>query len=161
MMRDDTFVVMLPLSVLAIFSVSLTVYHYNDSNNMFLVEGGASFLEDFHNYGEPTCGCKVKNQTESFFSNHQRKDFCFNRLSAVMGGVDMVQFFTSSKLPDGTYNERSVGQRGLSKHSATYKNYDFKFISDANKRFVGCSTQLHHGQQKTVCDTQLTMAHYI
>lgn len=134
---------MLPLCILAIFSVSLTVYHYNDSNNMFLVEGGASFLDEFHYYGEPTCGCKVKNQTESFFSNHQRKDYCFNKLSAVMGGVDVVQFFTSYKVPDGTYNERRVGQRGFSQHTSTHKNYVYKFISDANKRLVGGSIQLY------------------
>lgn len=143
-MRDDTFVVLLPLSILAIFALSLTVYHYNDSNNMFLIGGGESFLEDIHDYGESTCGCKVKNQTESFFSNHQRKDYCFNKLSPVMGGVDMVQFFTTYKLPDGTYNESRVGQRGLDQHSSIYNNYEYKFISDANKRFVCDFAQFHH-----------------
>ena len=47
----------------------------------------------------------------------------------------MVQFFTTFKLPDGSYNESQVGQQGSGLYSSTYNNYTYNFISEANQRF--------------------------
>jgi hypothetical protein len=59
-----------------------------------------------------------------------------NKPLPVLGGVDMVQFFTAFKLPDGSYNESEVGQRGSDLYSSVYNNQTFYFISEENRRFV-------------------------
>jgi hypothetical protein len=59
-----------------------------------------------------------------------------NKPLPVLGGVDMVQFFTAFKLPDGSYNESEVGQRGSDLFSSVYNNQTFYFVSEENRRFV-------------------------
>jgi hypothetical protein len=63
-------------------------------------------------------------------------DFCYKNDSPVLGGVDMVQFFTAFKLRDGSYNESEVGQHGSDLHTSVYNNYTYNFVSKANKRSV-------------------------
>jgi hypothetical protein len=46
----------------------------------------------------------------------------------------MVQFFTTFKLSDGTYNEEEVGQKGSEKYSSSYNNYTYYFLSEENLR---------------------------
>jgi hypothetical protein len=59
----------------------------------------------------------------------------FNKSLPVLGGVDMVQFFTAFKLPNGSYDESEVGQQGSDLYSSVYNNQTFYFVSEANKRF--------------------------
>jgi hypothetical protein len=79
-------------------------------------------------------------------------DFCYKNDSPVLGGVDMVQFFTAFKLPDGSYNESEVGQQGSDLHTSVYNNYTYNFVSKANKRSV-------HTHQ--YMKSRLSLANYI
>lgn len=69
--------------------------------------------------------------------NGKAANYCYDSTVSVLKGVDIVQYFTDFKLPDGTYNESEVGQRGSDQYSSSYNNYTYNFISDANLRSVG------------------------
>ena len=61
--------------------------------------------------------------------------YCYDSTTPVLGGVDMVQFFTTFKISDGIYNESEVGQLGSSRYSSTYGNYTYHFVSRKNLRW--------------------------
>ena len=77
-------------------------------------------------------------------------DFCYKNNSPVLGGVDMVQFFTVFKLPDGSYNESKVGQQGSNLYSSVYNNYTYNFVSKANKRSVYTPSMKSRHSQRIV-----------
>ena len=68
--------------------------------------------------------------------NGKAVNYCYESSLSVLKGVDMVQYFTAFKLPDGTYNESEVGQLGLDQYSSIYNNYTYNFISEENLRLV-------------------------
>ena len=60
--------------------------------------------------------------------------YCYDNTTPVLGGVDMVQFFTTFKISDGIYNESKIGQLGSSRYTSTYGNYTYHFVSRKNLR---------------------------
>jgi hypothetical protein len=83
-------------------------------------------------------------------------DFCYKNDSPVLGGVDMVQFFTAFKLPDGSYNESEVGQQGSDLLTSVYNNYTYNFVSKANKRSVHSHQCMRSSLSSTNCALILT-----
>jgi hypothetical protein len=75
------------------------------------------------------CSCNLK-------TNGKSADHCWSNSVPIMGALDMVQFFTAFKLPNGSYNESEVGQQGSELYSSVYNNYTYYFVSEANKRLV-------------------------
>jgi YHS domain-containing protein len=51
----------------------------------------------------------------------------------LLGGVDFVQYFTTFKLPDGSYNETETGLVGDSSISSVVGDYVTYFLSEDNK----------------------------
>lgn len=60
-------------------------------------------------------------------------NYCTTTAYTVMNGLDLVQYFTTFKLPDGSYDESHVGMIGYPRFEVTYYNYKFNFISKENK----------------------------
>lgn len=58
---------------------------------------------------------------------------CTNTAYPVLGGLDMVQYFTEFKNSDGTYDETKVGTVGSKDYSSVYNGYTFYFKSSENK----------------------------
>ena len=68
--------------------------------------------------------------------DNKTNGYCYDNATPVLGGVDMVQFFTTFKISDGVYNESEVGQHGSSDYSSVYGNYTYYFVSKQNLRCV-------------------------
>jgi hypothetical protein len=60
-------------------------------------------------------------------------NYCTTTAYTVMDGLDLVQYFTTFKLSDGSYDESRVGMIGYPRFEVTYHNYKFNFISKENK----------------------------
>jgi hypothetical protein len=73
-----------------------------------------------------SCAC-------NFDQSIKGADYCYNAETPVMGGLDVVQFFTTFKNADGTYDETQVGQRGSSAYVSVYGGYTYYFLSAENK----------------------------
>lgn len=71
-----------------------------------------------------------------FYSDGRSIDFCYDQTLSVMGGVDMIQFFTDFKLEDGTYDEAEVGQQGSEEYSVSLNNYTYNFVTESNLRLT-------------------------
>jgi len=76
---------------------------------------------------------------------------CSTSAKPVLGGVDMVQYFTDFKNDDGTYNESYVGSRGTEKYSSVYNGYIFHFLSQANKELFESSPASYAPQYGGFC----------
>jgi YHS domain-containing protein len=59
--------------------------------------------------------------------------------NAVLGGVDMVQYFTTFKKSDGTYDTTQVGEVGSSEFASTYDGFQYYFLSEDNKALFDAS----------------------
>lgn len=60
-------------------------------------------------------------------------NYCTTTAYTVMGGLDIVQYFTTFRLADGSYDESRVGMIGYPRFEEIYHNYKFNFISKENK----------------------------
>jgi len=58
---------------------------------------------------------------------------CADASIPVLGGVDVMQYWTDFKSSDGTYDETQIGQLGLPSYQSTYNNFLFNFISKENQ----------------------------
>lgn len=67
-----------------------------------------------------TCSCPTMSQ-------------CVVSGNPVLGGVDVIQYYTDFKMADGTYNESFVGDAGNSDYTSTYNGNTFYFKSQENK----------------------------
>ena len=122
-MNDFAFLTMVPLLFALIFVVSVS--HYKTKSPP------TTLLEAYeHSSQSSNCSCNMR-------KNGKAADYCHDSSISVLKGVDMVQYFTAFKLPDGTYNESEVGQRGLDQYSSSYNNYTYNFVSEENLRSVG------------------------
>ena len=125
-MKSHDFLLLFPLFISLIFVATF-----------FIVDQfrhpGSSILQTFLLHSTPsagnddTCACNIS-------ANGRDLDYCYNATSPVLGGVDVVQFFTAFQLSDGSYNESEVGQQGLAKHSSNYNSYTYHFVSKSNLR---------------------------
>lgn len=61
------------------------------------------------------------------------RDFCIDKQTPAIGGVDLVDYFTTYKNKDGSYDESNTGRPGLSTISAVYKGYTFLFRTVKNR----------------------------
>jgi YHS domain-containing protein len=59
---------------------------------------------------------------------------CTDTSTPVLGGVDVVNYFTSYKLSSGGYNDTQPGIVGLSKYSSIFNGYTFYFSTSVNKK---------------------------
>ena len=74
-----------------------------------------------------TCDC-------NFDQSIKGADYCYSTDAPVMGGLDMVQYFTTFKNDaDGTYDETQVGIRGTSDYNAVYQGYTYYFVNGDNQ----------------------------
>lgn len=60
-------------------------------------------------------------------------NYCTTTAYTVMAGLDVVQYFTTFRQADGSYDESRVGMIGYPRFEVTYYNYKFNFISKENK----------------------------
>ena len=128
-MKDYTFLLLLPISVLVIFVTFFSLLHTYNSSKSFLSQTSASSFALTSTDDDGLCFCNLK-------TNGKSLEYCYNTSVPILGGVDMVQFFTAFKLPDGSYNESEVGQHGSELYSTTYNNYMYHFVSKGNQRFA-------------------------
>ena len=119
------------------------------SASVFLISGplvmAALLLIGWNYFSTPTIGGTVldlkailrpKSSTDDDCASCSKKDSadtCSVEGDYVLGGVDIVQYFTDFKLPDGTYNESQVPSVGLDTLTSSYGNFQFKFISVEHK----------------------------
>jgi YHS domain-containing protein len=89
---------------------------------------------------EDTCECELKKDAT-----------CSNTENPVLGGVDVMQYFTSFQLDDGTYNESAIGEIGNRQYSSTYKGYSFWFLSQENKEMFDESPSSYVPQYGGFC----------
>ena len=148
--RFCTFIV--PLFLLAIFVISIVLYKYfTPSRDPMKTEVPNTMRHPLNNMINAMCICDTGsgwslsnwihtpevfyNKIISWFltGDYQSASF-YNTTLPALGGVDMVQFFTAFKLPDGTYNESEVGQLGSKQYSSSYNNHTYNFISETNLR---------------------------
>jgi len=59
---------------------------------------------------------------------------CMNTGIPVLGGVDVVQYWTDFKISDGVYNESRVGTLGSPNYISIYSGYQFNFVSADNQQ---------------------------
>lgn len=59
---------------------------------------------------------------------------CADSSIPVLGGVDVIQYWTDFKNADGTYDESQIGQLGIPSYQSTYNNFQFNFISAENQQ---------------------------
>lgn len=83
-------------------------------------------------------------------------DDCRNTAYPVMGGLDFVQYFTSFKNSDGTYDETKVGSVGSSSFSYVYKGYTFYFLNQENLDAFAISPQSYVPQYGGFCTWGIT-----
>jgi len=76
---------------------------------------------------------------------------CTDSSSPVLGGVDVVNYFTAFKLADGSYDETQVGVAGTTKYSSTYMGYTFYFVSAENKKLFDGSPAKYAPQYGGFC----------
>ena len=122
-MNDFAFLTLAPLLLALIFVVSVSHIRTKSPSTTLLKEYEDSSVSS-------DCSCNMR-------KNGKAANYCYDSTVSVLKGVDIVQYFTAFKLPDGTYNESEVGQRGSDQYSSSYNNYTYNFISDANLRLVG------------------------
>ena len=121
-MNDFAFLTIVPLIFALLFVVSVS--HFKPRTQ------STTQLKEYEHSSETTgCSCNMR-------KNGKAVGYCYDSSVPVLKGVDMVQYFTAFKLPDGTYNESEVGQLGLDQYSSSYNNYTYHFISEANLRSV-------------------------
>ena len=60
-------------------------------------------------------------------------NYCTTTTYTVLDGLDVVQFFTTFRLTNGTYDESRIGLIGHPRFEAIYHNYRFNFINKENK----------------------------
>ena len=65
----------------------------------------------------------------SFFKQHE----CMTTSLPVMGGLDLVEYFTAYRTLDGSYNESESGKVGLPGIKSDYSGYTFYFNTFTNK----------------------------
>lgn len=68
-----------------------------------------------------------------------------------MGGLDFVQYFTTFKNADGTYDETQVGSVGSSKFSHVFNGYTFLFLSEENMNLFAKSPESYVPQYGGFC----------
>jgi hypothetical protein len=71
--------------------------------------------------------------------------------STVLGGLDFVEYFTTFKNDDGTYDETQTGSVGLDDYTSTYEGMQFKFKSQANKETFDKSPSTYAPQYGGFC----------
>jgi hypothetical protein len=121
-MNDFAFLTIIPLIFALLFVVSVS--HFKPRSQ------STTFLKEYEHSSETTgCSCNMR-------KNGKAVNYCYDSSVSVLKGVDMVQYFTAFKLPDGSYNESEVGQLGLDQYSSSYNNYTYNFISEENLRSV-------------------------
>mmetsp|Transcript_16696 Transcript_16696/g.15058 ORF Transcript_16696/g.15058 Transcript_16696/m.15058 type:complete len:185 (+) Transcript_16696:35-589(+) len=76
---------------------------------------------------------------------------CGNNNNPVLGGVDFVQYFTTFKLSNGSYDETRTGIQGLSAYSYDYNGYNFHFLSDYNLNLFKSSPNVYLPQWGAYC----------
>jgi YHS domain-containing protein len=90
---------------------------------------------------DETCGCPP-----SLAENP-----CSVSGEAVLGGVDVVQYFTTFKNSDGTYDTSQIGQAGSSEFASTYGGFQYYFITEANKAIFDASPESYIPQYGGFC----------
>ncbi len=108
---------------------------------VFCTVGLACFVILFTTHMSPLHGVNPYSFSESLSTNNTDDDDCSCQLrfsctvenSPVLGGVDFVQYFTTFKLDDGSYNETNVGLVGSEYFNSTWNNYLYYFLSQDNK----------------------------
>jgi YHS domain-containing protein len=76
---------------------------------------------------------------------------CSSAGGVVMGGLDFVQYFTTFKNSDGTYDEGKVGTVGSSEYLSTYRGFTYYFMSEANQALFEADPTLYIPQWGGFC----------
>ena len=76
---------------------------------------------------------------------------CTDNSTPVLGGVDVVNYFTAYKNADGTYDESKVGVAGSKDFSASYMGYNFYFVSEENKKLFESAPDKYAPQYGGFC----------
>lgn len=76
---------------------------------------------------------------------------CTDSATPVLGGVDVVNYFTAFKKADGTYDEDQVGIVGSSSFVSSYMGYQFHFVSEENKKLFEASPAKYAPQYGGFC----------
>lgn len=76
---------------------------------------------------------------------------CGIKSVSVMGGVDFVEYFTTYKLSDGTFDETAGGEIGQQSINSSYNEYTFQFLNHANKAIFDANLSLYTPQYGGFC----------
>jgi YHS domain-containing protein len=71
--------------------------------------------------------------------------------TAVLGGLDVVQYFTTFKLTDGSYNESMVGQVGSEDYSSSYDGFRYYFLTEENRDLFDAAPESYIPQWGGFC----------
>lgn len=108
---------------LGVLIISVCVYVSNPQIGNFQSFKSLQLNEQIHKSDTTCSGCpSVISETP-----------CSDSSYPVLGGLDVVQYFTEFKKDDGTFDEDSVGTIGSSDYSSTYDGFTFYFKSSTNK----------------------------
>jgi len=96
---------------------------------------GSTQMQKGPSQSQNQMGPKVASSTDDTCScpEAMSENPCSVEGGTVLGGVDFVQYFTTFRLSDGTYNESNVGEVGSSDYSSTYGGFSYYFLSEDNK----------------------------
>lgn len=136
MNASERFLVLLPLVLFAVlmgsFMITRKAQFFDNSIESTPTLQSASRLDAVVSTATTDTG-----ETESCDCNFdltiKGEDWCYNQAYPVMGGLDMVQFYSTFKNEDGTYDETQVGQRGSVEYSSVHQEYTYYFLNAENK----------------------------
>jgi len=90
-------------------------------------------------------------RTESTCVSCPSTTTCSSETKPVLGGLDLVQYFTDFKLADGTYDETRVGSSGVSTYTSIFNGFQFQFQSKENKDLFDASPTSYIPQYGGFC----------
>mmetsp|Transcript_25142 Transcript_25142/g.22859 ORF Transcript_25142/g.22859 Transcript_25142/m.22859 type:complete len:183 (+) Transcript_25142:249-797(+) len=76
---------------------------------------------------------------------------CSDLSYPVLGGVDLVDYFTTFKLSSGVYNDSLIGSYGNQNYSYVYNSYTFYFRTVDNKELFILSPESYLPQYGGFC----------
>jgi len=142
MARENFLIMVAPVVgiVILLICASVTVRRSYNNNN------SAKTSMEMYSSNDDSCSCP------SFVTEAS----CADSSEPVLGGVDVVQYFTDFKLADGTFNETEVGVAGSSAYASVYNDFTFYFKSAANQALFEASPSSYVPQYGGFCTWGMT-----
>ena len=136
MLKDNTFLIIAPLAAIGVL---FCLFYVSPSISLKSLTHSSKVTSLYNSDGCSEC--------PSFVTSAD----CSNPAYPVLGGLDVVQYFTEFKNSDGSYDETKVGAAGSQDYSSVYDGYTFYFKSNTNKELFDAAPARYAPQYGGFC----------